>query len=148
MLLPIELSVTSLFSLRLYLFAVLLLQELLELHESGLTHQDSISSKPAPLKWIQNPGPQRALRSSADSAKQALLENAVKNPQTAQARQLIAAVYGVTNPSASMARTGLERDMLAAAAALQMGPCAQHGMLLNRYAHLSARPSFAAYNQH
>jgi len=118
------------------------------LHESGLTHQDSISSKPAPLKWIQSPGPQRALRSSADSAKQALLENAVKNPQTAQARQLIAAVYGVTNPSASMARTGLERDMLAAAAALQMGPCAQHGMLLNRYAHLSARPSSAAYNQH
>ncbi len=72
----------------------------------------------------------------------------MKNPQTAQARQLIAAVYGVTNPSASMARTGLERDMLAAAAALQMGPCAQHGMLLNRYAHLSARPSSAAYNQH
>ncbi|DBA72938.1 TPA: hypothetical protein ACH3X2_009891 [Trebouxia sp. C0005] len=107
-------------------------QALLELHESGLTHQDSISSKPAPLKWIQSPGPQRALRSSADSVKQALLENAVKNPQTAQARQLIAAVYGVTNPSASIARTGLERDMLAAAAALQMGPCAQHGMLLNR----------------
>ena len=123
----------------------MLLQKLLELHESGLTHQDSISSKPAPLKWIQSPGPQRALRSSADSAKQALLENAVKNPQTVQARQLIAAVYGVTNPSASIARSGLE-DMLAAAAAMQMGPCAQHGMLLNRYAHLSARPSFTAYN--
>lgn len=148
MLVPVALSVTCLFIVRLYSLAVLLLQELLELHESGLIHQDSISSKPAPLKWIQSPGPQRALRSSADSAKQALLENAVKNPRTAQARQLIAAVYGVTNPSASMARTGLERDMLAAAAALQMGPCAQHGMLLNRYAHLSVRPSFAAYNQH
>ncbi|DBA85977.1 TPA: hypothetical protein ACH3X1_005515 [Trebouxia sp. C0004] len=108
-------------------------QELLELHESGLTHQDSISSKPAPLKWIQTPGPQRALRSSADSAKQALLENAVRNPQTARARRLIAAVYGVTNPLASTARTGLDRDMLAAAAVLQMRPCTQHGMLLTRY---------------
>lgn len=113
---------------------LLFLQELLDLHQSGLTHQNSITSKPTPLKWIQSPGTHRALRSSADAAKQALLENAVKNPQSAQARQLIAAVYGVTNPSASLARPGLERDMLAAAAALQTGLCSQHGMLLNRCA--------------
>ena len=108
------------------------LQELTDLRDIGLTHQDSITARPTPLKWIQTPASQRSFRSSADASKQALLDNAVKNPQSAQARQLIAAAYGVAGPPVASSRSALEQDMLAAAAALQTGPCTQHGMLLNR----------------
>ena len=105
------------------------LQELIELQDHGLAHQDSIVSKTVPLKWTQ-----KSLRSFG-SPKQTLLSNAVRNPQSAQARQLIAAVYGVQNPSASMAHGSQDRGMLAAAAILQRGLCSQHGLVLDRYGH-------------
>ena len=106
-----------------------LLQELIELQDHGLAHQDSIVSKTLPLKWTQ-----KGLRSFG-SPKPTLLSNAVRNPQSAQARQLIAAVYGVQNPSASMVHGGQDRGMQAAAALLQKGLCSQHGMVLDRYGH-------------
>lgn len=108
------------------------LQELTDLHDTGLTHQNSITAKPTPLKWIQSPASHKSFRSSADASKQALLDNAVKNPQSAHARHLIAAAYGVAGPPVASSRSALEQDMLAVAAALQTGPCMQHGMLLSR----------------
>ena len=108
------------------------LQELIDLHDAGLTHQNSITARTTPLKWIKSPGSHRSLRSSAEASKQALLDSAIKNPQTAQARQLIAAAYGVTSPPLVATRSGLQREMLAAAAAIHTGLCAQHGMLLSR----------------
>ena len=110
-------------------------QELINLHENGLAHQDSITAKPTPLKWVQTPASQRTLRSSADATKQALLDNAVRHPQSTQARQLIAAAYGVAGPPLALSRSGLEQDMLLAAAAVKTGMCTQHGMLLNRSGH-------------
>lgn len=122
------------------------MQELIDLHESGLAHLDSITAKPTPLKWSQNPGSQKTLRSSADATKQALLDNAVRHPQSAQARQLIAAAYGVAGPPSALARSGLERDMLLATAAMKTGLCTQHGMLLNRSGHCLQCPDIACNN--
>ena len=109
---------------------LILLQELLNLQQPGLTHQPSISSVTAPLKWAQNA---TLRRPAAETAKQALLESALRNPQSVQARHLIAAAYGIAPPASSLSACSSEPDLLAAAAALQTGPCAKHGMLLNRY---------------
>ena len=111
------------------------IQELIDLHENGLAHQDSITAKPTPLKWSQSPGSQKPFRSSADATKQVLLDTAVRHPQSTQARQLIAAAYGVAGPPLALSRSGLERDMLLATAAMKTGLCTQHGMLLNRSGH-------------
>lgn len=110
------------------------LQELTELRDTGLSHQDSIIAKPTPLKWIQSPASQRAFHSSADASKQALLDNALKHPQSSHARQLIAAAYGVAGPPLASSRSAPEHDLLTSAA-IQTGSCTQHGMLLNRCNH-------------